>query len=279
MPIDDVLLKAQIVDPSGLASAKEVQKREGVSLIRAVEIVGAAKAEDAAAAIAKATGIEYIPPDQLIVSSETFDVLTPEFCKKALVLPVGRTKRGLRLAMANPNDYSTIQLVEFRAAKPIIALITTESGILKALKTNEEAVTGDKVYNLLHVVNPSGEVEALQQPEYDLASPAMIVKDSKKAPIVRLVNLALSEAVAARASDIHIEPQETFLQVRYRVDGVLRDGMKIPRQMQDATDFPLENHLGHRHLRTTKTSGRAHSIALRRPPHRHAGVHSAHAVR
>ncbi len=235
MAIDDVLLQSRIVDASALLLAHEIQKREGISLAKAIGMTGVSTEEQAAAAIAKATGVEYIPPEQLVISEDTFELLTPEFCRKTLVLPQGYGRRGLRLAMVNPLDYSTIQVVEFRASKSVVALAASESAILAALQVREESFSGDSMYSRIQAVNPTGEVESVSLTEYELATPSEIAKDTKTPPVVRLVNLVLSEAVAANASDIHIEPHETNLQVRYRVDGLLRDVMKIPRQMQDAT--------------------------------------------
>src|SRR5262245_36749452 len=143
MALDDVLLRSRIVDPSALALAREIQKRDGTSLARAIGTTGIITEEQAAAAIAQATNSEYIPPEQLVVSEDTFELLTPEFCTKALVLPQGRGKKGFRLAMSNPLDYTTIQVVEFRAARAVVPMVASETAILAALKIKEESFAGD----------------------------------------------------------------------------------------------------------------------------------------
>src|SRR5205807_5962007 len=87
---------------------------------------------------------------------------------------------------------------------------------------------------ILSTAKPAGEVEAVSEAEFELADPARLAKDTKMPPVVRLVNLILSGAAKEGASDIHLEPKETHMQVRQRVDGLLHDVMKIPKDHQDA---------------------------------------------
>src|SRR6185436_8565248 len=90
-------------------------------------------------------------------------------------------------------------------------------------------------YDMLQQVDPAGQIEAASEAEYDLVDPASLAKDVQLPPIVRLVNLILSDAAKAGASDVHIEPHELLLQVRQRVDGLLHDVLTIPHHLQDAT--------------------------------------------
>src|SRR4029079_14877431 len=89
---------------------------------------------------------------------------------------------------------------------------------------------------MLDAAKPTGEVEATAE-EYDLdiVDPRLVAKDVQLPPVVKLANLILSDAAKAGASDVHIEPQEGLLQVRQRVDGLLQDGLTIPRHLQAGT--------------------------------------------
>jgi type IV pilus assembly protein PilB len=122
-------------------------------------------------------------------------------------------------------------------------LLITEPATIRALFQNTETGGGASVpaqpgvlteqdYNLLNEVEPEGKAEADAEEEYEVLSPAQMAKLSKLPPIVRLVNMILSDAVKAGASDIHVEPQEDILLVRYRVDGVLVDALKVPKHLQ-----------------------------------------------
>src|SRR5206468_11554839 len=88
---------------------------------------------------------------------------------------------------------------------------------------------------MFQTADPAGQIEASGEAEYELVDPATLAKDVQLPPIVRLVNLILSDAAKAGASDVHVEPHEGLLQVRQRVDGQLHDVLTIPRHLQDAT--------------------------------------------
>src|SRR5258708_4310127 len=96
-------------------------------------------------------------------------------------------------------------------------------------------VAGSTPYDILDSAKPAGEVESSKEDEYDLVDPVSLAKGTKLPPIVRLVNLILSDAAKAGASDVHVEPNETFLQVRQRVDGLLHEVLTIPHHLQDQT--------------------------------------------
>ena len=132
---------------------------------------------------------------------------------------------------------------------------------------------------MLDDVKPAGEVEATADGEYDLVDPASLAKDVQLPPIVKLVNLILSDAAKAGASDIHIEPHETLLQVRQRVDGLLHDVLTIPRHLQDATHLPAQDHVRDGHRRAPQAAGRPQPAAVRGPAHRSSRLDDADAVR
>lgn len=96
----------------------------------------------------------------------------------------------------------------------------------------ESDVLTEQDYDLLREVNPEGSVEADAEMDYEVLSEAQMSKLAKLPPIVRLVNMILCEAVKVGASDIHVEPQEDVLQIRYRIDGALVDSMKVPEHLQ-----------------------------------------------
>jgi type IV pilus assembly protein PilB len=235
MRIDDVLVSSKLIDAESLIRAKEIQRRDGSSLGRAIATLGAADEETVAAALARGLRLEYLQPEAIDLSNELLAKLSIEFCRKSLLVPLASKRRGLSIAMANPLDYAVIQTLEFRLGKSVVVVIASESAIVASLDAADETrANADRVNHMLQVVNPAGEVETLQHLEHELVSPAVLAKDTTTAPIVRLVNMVLSEAVVAGASDIHVEPQESCVQVRHRIDGLLRDVLRIPHHLQDA---------------------------------------------
>ena len=144
---------------------------------------------------------------------------------------------ALTIAVTDPLDYSAVQAVEFRTGKRVTPVVVTQTWFETLLsrryqKPDRPGESGPErlaTYDQLLSRDPTGEVEvAVVEQEVNLSALA------DQPPIVRLVNLILSDAAKAGASDVHIEPHETQLHVRQRVDGLLRDVLTIPRHLQDA---------------------------------------------
>ena len=234
--VGEILIEAGLIDAVGLARALEVQARDGGSLSKVVAGLGLAAEETACQAIASALGMEYVLlydetiPESLPVSLPT------EFCARRRVLPLLVTGRKLRLAMADPLDQSVIQEVEFQTSKWICPVVASETAILHVLARLQPKVDEKHLsYDLMASVIPEGEVEPTADDAYEVVDPAQLAKDVELPPVVRLVNLILTEAAKSGASDVHIEPHEGGLLVRNRVDGILHDVLEIPKHLQQST--------------------------------------------
>lgn len=229
--LGDLLMRAGVVDATGLSRAQEVQNRESVSLGRALAMLSLADERVTAAAIAEGLHLELLGPELPEVAAEVAALLPGEFCHQRIVAPLSVQGRVLRLAMADPLNLFTIQDVEFRTSKGVVAVVASEA-LLRNLLSQLYSAEFQKT--ILSAAKPEGEVEALSEAEFELIDPAKLAQDTKTPPVVRLVNLILSGAAKEGASDIHLEPKETHLQVRQRVDGLLHDVMKIPKDHQEA---------------------------------------------
>ena len=146
--------------------------------------------------------------------------LSHKFLKQARALPVRADDEGITLAVADPEDRFTVKAVEVACDRPVVMKLATVSQVERAL---ERLYGGDKS-------RMEGIVEEIR-PE-DVSSPVDSIEELRnlaaEAPIVRLVNLIINRAMSLRASDIHIEPFENRLKVRYRIDGVLQEGEAPP---------------------------------------------------
>jgi type II secretory ATPase GspE/PulE/Tfp pilus assembly ATPase PilB-like protein/ActR/RegA family two-component response regulator len=161
-------------------------------------------------------------------------LLPAEFCRKRSVIPLRVDGALLQLGMSDPLDYSACQDAEFRTGKKVVAVVVTQSWLEKALD-HAFAEARANVYHELTRTDPSGEFEPTADEEYDLVDPNTLASDTKLPPIVRLINLMLSDAARSGASDVHIEPQESSVLVRQRVDGMLREMLTIPLHLRDQT--------------------------------------------
>lgn len=232
--IGDLLVRSGIIDAAGLALARETQEKNGTSLSSALTALGLADEIGLAAAIAQSMRLEALGPELPVVPAEVAALLPCDFCRKRTVLPLSLQGKILRLALADPMDYSTIQDAEFRSGKRVLAVVASTAQIQTLIRnTYPEEVSAN--LDVLGMGGVQGEVETVGDSEIEVVDPAKLAKDTNMPPVVRLVNLILSGAAKNGASDIHMEPKETYLQVRYRVDGLLRDVLKVPRKQSDAT--------------------------------------------
>ena len=171
-------------------------------------------------------------------------VLPASFCKMHQVVAIREASGGNAFVLSNPFDWELLDTLK-RCSGPNQSphLLITEPATIATLFRDagtgggtsppaQPGVLTEQDYNLLNAVEPEGKAEADAEEEYEVLSPAQMAKLSKLPPIVRLVNMILSDAVKAGASDIHVEPQEEILQIRYRVDGALVDSLKVPKHLQ-----------------------------------------------
>jgi type IV pilus assembly protein PilB len=233
--VGELLVRAGLIDPSGLSRAVEIQSKGDVSLGRALADLGLADENAVSAAIAQALRLECLGAELPEVAPGLEALLPMKFCQKHFVVPLNLKGNSLRLGMADPLDYPTIQDVMFRSSKEVIPVVASQTSIMALLnRFPSEVGEAEDTYESLTGVVPEGEVVAVGEAE-EVIDAAKLAKDTKLAPVIRLVNLVLSGAAKAGASDIHVEPKERTLLIRQRVDGLLHDVFKIPKHLQDAT--------------------------------------------
>ena len=227
----DLLLRSGVVEAAGLSRAIEAQAANGSTLGRALAGLGLADEAVVAATIAAALHLDYLDGELPVIKEDVVALLSAEFCRKNRIVPLEVDRGSIRVAVADPLDHSVLQDVGFRTDKKVVAVVVTETWAEQVLAQLYPQPSGAVSYDRLIRVDPAGEVEEAR--EYEIADPETLTKDVKLPPIVRLVNLILSNAASVGASDIHVEPQENGLLVRQRIDGLLREAMTVPKHLQD----------------------------------------------
>lgn len=165
-------------------------------------------------------GIPHIHLNQYVIEPELMQLVPAALAKRTNIMPIRRDKNKLFIAMADPMDYFAIEEVRMATGCQIETSIAAKDDLYRTLtKYYDLQESMDAALTELGVVAPNGE-----NPQ------EMMDEDS---PIVRLVNQIIANGVAQRASDIHFDPQETELKIRYRVDGVLRTERSLPKHMQN----------------------------------------------
>ena len=233
--LGNLLVSKGLVDSTALGRALELQSQNRSTLGHALAALGYADEADVGRAVAEALHLEFVDGEPPPVVNEIARLLPEDVCRKQKVAPLDVQGKALRLAMADPLNMSVQQDAGFRSGRKIVAVVVTQTWLERHLDRVFEPAPPEPQtpYDMLRSVEPAGEVEATR--EYELVDPSTLAKDVQLPPIVRLVNLILSDAANAGASDVHVEPQDAFLQVRQRVDGMLREVLTIPSHLQEQT--------------------------------------------
>ncbi len=224
--LGQILVEAGLISEDQLAQALEEQKKQkGKRLGRIIIEKEWAKNEDICQALSKQLNIPYVKLKELEFSKEVIETIPRKQASRKLLFPYKKTGRRLRLAMANPLDYTTINEIKFKTGLDVSVAVATEEDIREAIDDN---YPDEFDLDLFATMVPSEEVEVLTEErdenEYDVDE---LIRQSEIAPIVRLTNAILADAIKLKASDIHIEPQEKEVTVRYRIDGMMKNIFKV----------------------------------------------------
>ena len=216
------------------AAAGERALRLAVSSEERLETVltklGLAREREVAAAVAAELGLPIAAP-QDFPDAPVLEAASPKFLRHARIVPLADGPERLRLAVADPLSTQSVNALELLAGKPAEILVAAPSDIELA----QERLYGGAGGAVDAIVEEIGRAEASEGYASDEEADVTRLRDlAREAPVVRLVNVLISRAVETRASDIHIEPFQDRLSVRYRVDGVLRAAPAPPARLRAA---------------------------------------------
>ncbi len=210
-----------------LNDALAVQRRTGERLGRALVKLGYTTDAVIAAVIERQFGVPRISLTEYVVSPDVIALVPEAMARRYKVLPVEVAGNKLRLAMGDPLNVFAIDDVKIAAGLDVEPVVAPEDEVERALdQYYGSAEDIDQVVRDLEEFSDEAIQLAESEEEIGVDRLRELVDE---APVVRLVNMIVSQAVRDKASDIHVEPQAVSVKVRYRVDGMLREAMKIPR--------------------------------------------------
>ncbi|MGE4545426.1 MAG: ATPase, T2SS/T4P/T4SS family [Pedobacter sp.] len=181
--------------------------------------------------------LEYVDLKEMNLSGEVVRILPKEPCIKHRMIPIRLDDRQLTLAMADPSDIYQCDNLAMITGFRISPVIARSSDILERLHTfhDTEPNLGKVSFDDIQDFDPMDEVDiVIEDDEVDI-SVQELLSSSEVPPIIRIVNSIISEAIRYRASDIHIEPKTKYSVVRFRIDGMLHDKIRIPSELHPAT--------------------------------------------
>lgn len=170
-------------------------------------------------------GIPFVDLEKNIISADILQIIPEPIARKYCIVAFEKIGRDLKVAMLNPEDIQTIDFIRKKTGLKIIPCLTSEESIRSALKQYEKSLKAEFGDIIDH---SSQEMSVAQESEED--EDQNLEKVAQDLPVVRIVDTLLKHAILQSASDIHIEPEEQGVRVRYRIDGILHDAMSLPKQ-------------------------------------------------
>jgi type IV pilus assembly protein PilB len=228
--ISDILMEAGLISQHQLDHALMLQKSKHKRIGKILAELGYVTETQIAEALAQQLGLPFVDCSQYPLTVEMKNLIPREMIQKKLVLPLHLEGRNLTLAMADPLDYETIGQITFLTDLNIKHVVACETNLTEATEKNFGAQ--ENVWDLLKDMPKFEEVEFKKDSPEEEISVQSLYKSSEAPAIVKLVTMIIVDAIQSRASDIHIEPRERYVLVRYRVDGELRDILRVPKNIQ-----------------------------------------------
>ncbi len=228
--LGELLVRNQLISDNQLANAISEQKREGIRLGAALVKLGYVQEHDLASFLSKHYGVPSIDLSEFDVDPAVVELVPAEVAQKYQLIPINRAGATLIVAMADPSNIFAIDDIKFMTGFNVEVVVAAEAAIKDAIDRlyDQSATMADALEGL----EDFDDLELVDDASFDDVSE--LERASEDAPVVKLVNLILTDAIKKKASDIHIEPYEHAFRVRYRIDGVLYEVMKPPRKLKNA---------------------------------------------
>src|SRR5947207_1587052 len=231
--VEDGLLSARQVD-----QLLEQQKKEGTRLLKLILEKAYVSEQDMAVSMGRVLNTPPINLSRVSIPLDVADLVPRELAHTHKVVPVSRLENKLFLAMADPLNVLAIDDVRRITRLEIATMIASEKAILDKLNHIDASKSGS-MEDIITEAQKKGEVDLKDDDNVEVSRDAIeevnldqLAASSEEAPVIKLANLVLVQAVKDRASDVHVEPFEKNLRLRYRIDGVLMDATPPPKQMQ-----------------------------------------------
>ncbi len=225
----DALLEQSLINSQQLQDARNKQLGAKKPLHELLVEMGFLREEDLIKTASNLFDLALVNLDNQTIDPSVHNLLSYDQLKRYGVFPLRKEKNKLVLAMSDPMNIQTLDDVKKATGLEVEPVLASRKNIAKYIE--KYYLTDDNVYDLVKNINDDVKVTptaSFQASSENLDTEALKLERS---PVIKIVNLTLAEAVKSRASDIHIEPFEDYVLIRYRVDGFLKDITKIPKKL------------------------------------------------
>jgi type IV pilus assembly protein PilB len=232
--LGDLLIGEGLIDAGQLAKALKTQQGTGEKLGSILVRLSFLREDELIGFLSRQFGIPSITLSQLDLDPDVLRLIPVGVAKKYDVLPISRQGATLTLAMADPTNLAAIDEIAFITNLQIAPVVASESAIRTAIERNYEANAGTIAALLADFANDATHLEIVDEGQHARVDAVELEGAAGEAPVVRLVNMVLADAIRKGASDIHWEPYENIFRIRFRIDGVLHETLAPPKQHEAA---------------------------------------------
>ena len=232
-----LLINANLISEDQLQKALTKQKKDGGRLGSSLVHMGYIKEDRLIAFLSHQYGIPSVDVAKFEIDREVIKLIPSEVAQKYMIIPLNRTGSTLTIAMVDPSNVFAIDDVKFMTGYNVEPVVSSEAAIKDAI--NRYYDSADMLQTVMQDIQEDVSIDIIEDTIDDI-DVGDIKQAVEEAPVVKLVNLILAEAIKKGASDIHIEPYEKDFRVRYRIDGVLYEVMAPPKRLKDALTSRLK---------------------------------------
>jgi type IV pilus assembly protein PilB len=232
--LGEMLVKAGLISTEQLQEALGAQKQSGEKLGYVLVSLGYVKEDEITQLLSEQYGVPSINLRHFEIDASVIDLIPAEVSQKYLVVPVNRTGATLTIAMADPTNVFAMDDIKFMTGYNVEPVVASEMAIREAIENYYGSAHSLELKKVMDQMadDDSTSLELMEEDEeMDVAA---LEAATEEAPVVKLVNIILTDSIKKAASDIHLEPYEKDLRVRFRIDGVLYEIMHPPMKLKDA---------------------------------------------
>ena len=234
--LGDLLVADGLITPEQLTKALTEQKGSTEKLGSILTKLGFINEEQLIGFLSRQYGVPSITLSQLEIDPDVLKLVPPTIAKKYEVLPVRRMGNSLALAMADPTNVFALDDISFMTNLQVLPLVASQTAIKKAIDRNYESKTEAIASVMQDMSSDLANVEVLEGDDDTGAKVDFfeLKESADEAPVVKLVNMVLVDAIQKGASDIHFESYEKVFRIRFRIDGVLHEMLSPPKRLESA---------------------------------------------
>jgi type IV pilus assembly protein PilB len=225
--LNKILLDSKEITSEELDRALEIQKKTGKRLQEVLISEGFLGEDDLISIISYYLGIPFLDPAKFEIDPEIKKLIPEDLVRKYTILPLYKAGDILLMAVAEPLDIFTMDNLRISVGCEIKQVLSREKSILSYID-----IYYSQVQSLPGILGYQEPQEVLKPKRTEDTESMDLILESQQEPVVQAVNLIINEAIAKRASDIHLEPTEEDLTIRYRIDGILRRVYSLPKKIQ-----------------------------------------------